>query len=73
MVTRQGALIIEKDGKITVNGKEVDIKYQFKLPEGSSWGQAYDACFEILLDIFALSKEAAERARQTESTSEEVK
>lgn len=47
-------IVIEKNGK----------KYSFVMPVGANWGESYDACFECLLKIVELSKQAAEAMQQ---------
>ena len=41
-----------------------DKKFVFVIPVGSNWGETYDACFDCLLEISKLSREAAEKMAQ---------
>ena len=41
----------------------MDLKSEFIMPIGAPFGECYDACFEALNKIVALSKEAAEAAK----------
>ena len=47
-------MIVEKNGK----------NFTFVMPVGANWGETYDACFECLLKIVELSKQAAENMKQ---------
>jgi hypothetical protein len=47
-------LVIEKNDK----------KFSFVMPVGANWGESYDACFECLLKVVELSKQAAEAMQQ---------
>ena len=41
-----------------------DKKFTFIMPVGANWGETYDACFECLMKIVELSKQAAESMQQ---------
>ncbi len=41
--------------------------YIFSMPMGAPHGEAYDACFEALLEISQLSKAAAEQAKRPDN------
>jgi hypothetical protein len=43
-----------------------DRKYEFMMPIGSPYGEAYDVCFEFLQEITKMSKEAADRVSREE-------
>lgn len=47
-------MIVEKNDK----------KFTFIMPVGANWGESYDACFECLMKIVELSKQAAEAMKQ---------
>ena len=37
--------------------------YTFQLPVGGSFGEAYDACFQVLEQIMEMSKKAVDAAK----------
>lgn len=49
-------IIVEKNGN----------NYSFSMPTGVSYGETYDACFEALMKVAELSKDAAEKAKRQE-------
>jgi len=48
---------------VIIETKKNDNVFQFIMPIGAPFGECYDACFEALNKIVALSKEAAEAAK----------
>jgi hypothetical protein len=55
-------MIVEKNGK----------KFTFSMPIGANWGETYDACFECLMKITELSRQAADAMKQVEKPVEEL-
>lgn len=53
-------MVIEKNGK----------KFTFIMPVGANWGESYDACFECLMKVLELSKQAAEAMEQKPSNAD---
>jgi hypothetical protein len=47
-------IIVEKNNK----------KFTFGMPVGANYGESYDACFECLMKITELSREAAAQMEQ---------
>ena len=50
---------------VTMVVEKNDKNFTFVMPAGANWGESYDACFECLLKIVELSKQAAESMKQT--------
>ena len=44
----------------------------FSMPHGTPFGEAYDACFEVLSDIVKMSTEAADKAKRPEEEKAEI-
>lgn len=42
--------------------------YEFYMPIGSPYGEAYDAAFEMLQEITKMSQEAADKAKREDIT-----
>ncbi len=51
-----------------------DRSYSFSLPVGAPFGEAYDVCHEVLLQISGMAAQAAEKAKQApvDSLPEEI-
>ena len=49
---------------VTMVVEKNDKKFTFVMPVGANWGESYDACFECLLKIVELSKQAADAMKQ---------
>jgi hypothetical protein len=49
-----------------------DKKYTFTMPHGAPFGEAYDACFEVLREVVEMSKVAADQAKREEGAEEKV-
>lgn len=47
--------------------KKNDRSYVFAMPVGAPFGECYDACFQVLEKIVALTQQAAEQARPKEA------
>jgi hypothetical protein len=45
-------------------------KFQFILPVGAQYGEAYDAAFETLTEISKMSQKAAEQLKPAEAESD---
>ena len=46
--------------------------FVFSMPHGTPFGEAYDACFEVLNDIVKMSTEAADKAKREETKEENI-
>ena len=48
---------------VVIEIKKNDNVFQFVMPMGSPFGEAYDAAFQCLSKIIEMAKEAAEKAK----------
>jgi len=53
---------------VYIEVKKNDRTYVFSLPFGCPLGEAYDAAHEVLQSILDMSKQAADNAKQRESS-----
>lgn len=52
---------------IILEVKQGDNKYQFLMPVGSGFGEAYDACHLVLQEIVKFATQAAQAVKQKET------
>jgi len=56
--------MIDQKAAVVMGVKKEDRVYEFSMPMNSPLGECYDACFEIMNEIVAMSQKAAERAER---------
>lgn len=58
-------------GKVVIESEKGDSVYSFVMPIGAPLGECYDAAFEVLGEIIAMSKDAYERNKRNEKEEKE--
>jgi hypothetical protein len=58
---------METKTHIILEVKKGDNTFSYHMPAGSPFGQAYDACFEILQKLIEYSHKATETLKQPEA------
>lgn len=58
---------MEMTSAIIITTKRNDRQFQFFMPVGAQYGEAYDAAFEVLTQISTMSQKAAEQLKPAES------
>jgi len=64
---------MEQLANIILTHKKEDRTYQFIMPVGAPFGEAYDAAFASLNAITAMAKEAVDKQKREEEKEEMVK
>ena len=63
-------MTVEQKATVKLSTTIDDKTYTFDMPLGSPFGGAYDACHAFLQEVTKMAKDAAERAKREEVTSD---
>jgi len=62
---KEGIIMIRK-ATVKIEVKKGDHTYEFIMPVGSPFGEAYDSAFEILQEISTMAKDAVSKVKREE-------
>jgi hypothetical protein len=60
---------MEKKSIVSFQVKKGDNLYSFEIPHGASYGEVYDALFEMLEEVTSLAKQAVEAHTKSKENS----